>query len=110
MGQSSNCSWWMIPILFLMYGNQCDAGGRRGERERDRVSHKEVEVKPTGENGFPHALSGDISLLLFPFSGKRSLKHKSAQVVGSLKQGRSLVQCLSREVRLHVCDLDVGVV
>ena len=63
----------------------------------------------TGEDGLPHTLPGDVAMLLAVRS-EGGHKHKPADLVLPLKLGPPLLQFLGSKVRLHVCDLDVGVV
>ena len=73
---------------------------------------KEVKVcqrrEVSSEYSLPHALLGHVSRWP-PIFSERRLKHKAAQLVGPLKLGGSLSQCLLSEVGLYVCDLNVSV-
>ena len=62
----------------------------------------------TGKNRLPHALFGYISMALPPVRHKGGLKDEPRYFVLALKLGFSLFQFSLVKIRLHVCDLNVG--
>ena len=67
----------------------------------------EIYNMRTGENGFPHAMLGDIVSMRLAIHSERSLIHKSGDVVFTLKFDLSPLQVLRCEVGLHMSDLNV---